>query len=74
MRPLEVAQAGQFAELLQRLGAGEEVVLTDHEVPVARLIRVAQAAGTRHFGIAKDLIRVHDDFEAPLEDFESYTR
>lgn len=74
MRTLEVEQAGLVAELLQRLRAGEEVVLTDHDVPVARLIRIAAPTGVRRFGFAKGLIRAHDDFEASLEDFEPYTR
>ncbi|HKY36239.1 MAG TPA: hypothetical protein VJN18_09890 [Polyangiaceae bacterium] len=74
MRTLEVEQAGLVAELLQLLRAGEEVVLTDHEVPVARLIRIEAPTGLCRFGFAKGLIRAHDDFEASLEDFEPYTR
>lgn len=74
MHTVEVEEAGPVAELLQRLRAGEEVVLTDRDVPVARLIRVAAPSGVRRFGIAKGRIKVHDDFDAPLEDFEPYTR
>jgi antitoxin (DNA-binding transcriptional repressor) of toxin-antitoxin stability system len=73
MRTLEIEQAGAVADLVQRLRAGEEVVLTDQQVPVARVIRVAPASGNRRFGIARHLIRVHDDFETPLDDFEPYT-
>ena len=74
MRTLEVEQAGPVAELLQRLHAGEEVVLTNRDVPVARLIRVAAPNGVRRFGVAKGRLHVHDDFDAPLEEFEPYTR
>lgn len=74
MRTVEVEQTGPVAELLQRLRAGEEVVLTDRDVPVARLIRVAAPSGVRRFGIAKGRLHVHVDFDAPLENVGPYER
>lgn len=74
MRTIEVAVAGEVAELLQHLKAGEEVVLTEHHVPVARVVRFPPARSKRQFGIAKGQLQVHDDFDAPLADFEAYTR
>jgi antitoxin (DNA-binding transcriptional repressor) of toxin-antitoxin stability system len=74
MRTVELEAGSPVAELLQRLRAGEEIMLTEREVPVARLIRVAVPTGTRRFGVAKGRLHVHDDFDAPLEDFQPYTR
>ncbi|HYP99173.1 MAG TPA: hypothetical protein VER96_10945 [Polyangiaceae bacterium] len=74
MRTVKVEQAGPVAELLQQLRAGEELVLTERDVPVARLIRVGAPNGARRFGVAKGKLQVRDDFDAPLEDFAPYTR
>ena len=74
MHTVEVEQAGPVGELLQRLRAGEELVLTERDVPVARLIRVGAPNGARRFGVAKGHLQVHDDFDAPLEDLDPYTR
>ena len=74
MRTLEVEQAWPVTELLQRLSAGEELVLTERDVPVARLIRIGAPNRARRFGAAKGRLQVHDDFDAPLADLDPYTR
>ena len=61
------------AKLLHRVMQGEEVLLTDGEHPVAKLVPVASGLANRPcFGSAKGLITISDDFDEPLEDFEPY--
>lgn len=62
-----------FAELLRRVRAGEEVLVTQANEPVARIIPAMVSRSRPRFGVAKGLLHVHDDFEEPLEDFTPYT-
>ena len=58
-----------FSRLLQRVAAGEEVVIARAGVPVARLVAVEpQEAKTRPLGFARGEVWVADDFDAPLPD------
>jgi prevent-host-death family protein len=66
---LQEAQA-RLAELIEQLRAGEEIVITRDQQPVARLV----GAGTppprpRQPGTLKGTVRyMAPDFDAPLED------
>ncbi len=74
MGPIEVDIAeAKLKELLKNIWKGEEVVLTDHDVPVAKLVSLKMGAAKPQFGSAKGLVRLTDDFDAPLEDFEEYS-
>jgi prevent-host-death family protein len=59
-----------FSALIERVQAGDTVLVTKHGVPVARIVPVVEAL-PRPFGVARHLfdsgaIVVHDDFDAPL--------
>ena len=77
--PLEQAQQ-QLAQLIERLAAGEELVITRGGKPVARLVPEAKANGAskapakadRVLGSARGRIRISDDFDAPLDEFREY--
>ncbi|HYE78088.1 MAG TPA: type II toxin-antitoxin system prevent-host-death family antitoxin [bacterium] len=74
---VEIEQAeSQLAKLVQRVGAGDEVVITQHGQPVARIVHpirtATQGAPDRVPGTAKGKLVVPDDFDAPLEDFREY--
>ena len=56
----------QFSRLLQRVTAGEEIVIANRGVPVARLVSVHQAKAYRELGIESEHLKVADDFDAPL--------
>jgi len=62
----------QLAELVQQAARGEDVILTDAGMPVAKIVPIAHAQGPREFGSARGLIHMSDDFDAPLEDFGEY--
>jgi prevent-host-death family protein len=70
---LQEAQA-RLAELIEQLRAGEEIVITCDQKPVARLV----GEGTplqrpRQLGTLKGtVLYMAPDFDAPLEDFKDY--
>jgi prevent-host-death family protein len=68
------AQA-KLAELIQRLTPGEEVIITENDQPVARLLPAAgqPQRPPRRFGTLRGtVLYMAPDFDAPLEDFKEY--
>lgn len=56
-----------LAQLLQQARQGEEIVITENKLPVARFILLKQATGARRVpGTAKGQLWIADDFDAPL--------
>ncbi len=63
----------RLSELIHRLNPGEEVVITEDDRPVARLVpAVPPARKARKFGTLKGTVLSMDRFDDPLEDFEDY--
>ena len=62
----------QIDSLLQTALDGEEIVITQNEQPVLKLMPIAAAKSRRRSGSAKGLITMSDDFDEPLEDFAEY--
>ena len=56
-----------LSRLLQRVAAGEEIVITSGGRPVARLVPIG-VASSREFGFDHRVLRVPDDFDEPLAD------
>jgi prevent-host-death family protein len=56
----------QFSKLLQRVLAGEEIVIAKAGSPVARLVPYEQKPTRRIPGSAKGKIWIASDFDAPL--------
>lgn len=56
-----------FSRLLQRVAAGEEIVIARGGQPVARLVPIERPA-RRLFGMDRGLFEVPADFDAPLPD------
>jgi len=54
-----------LSQLLERVAAGEEVIIAKSGVPVARLVP-ATAVLERPLGTEKGRVFVADDFDAPL--------
>jgi prevent-host-death family protein len=54
-----------FSKLLQRVTAGEEVIISKAGKPVAKIVPVAGRA-RRRFGMDRGVFEVPDDFDAPL--------
>lgn len=56
----------QLSRLLERAEAGEEIIITRHGRPVARLGPIPKRTAPRRLGSLKGKIRTHKDFDAPL--------
>lgn len=58
----------QLSRLLERVEHGEEVVITRHGKPVAKLVPITQRRRPRKLGTLRGKIRIAKDFDAPLPD------
>ena len=72
---MEEAQAN-LPKLIQKLGVGEEVVITENDQPVARLLAsvpVLALKKPRKLGTLQGTVLfMASDFDAPLDDFKEY--
>lgn len=57
-----------FSKLLNRVAAGEEVIIAKAGKPVARLVPVEPKPKARVLGSARGKIWIAPDFDAPLPD------
>lgn len=55
-----------LSNLLERVAAGEEVLIAKAGVPVARLVPVVVPADQRPLGTEQGRVFITDDFDAPL--------
>jgi prevent-host-death family protein len=58
----------QFSRLLRRVATGEEIIITNRGVAVARLIPAGTPGPARKLGLYGSTFKVPDDFDAPLPD------
>ncbi len=56
----------QLSQLKNRAIAGQEIVITRHGRPVARLIGFEARLAPRKLGLMRGRIRIGEDFDAPL--------
>ena len=72
---VEEAQA-TLKELIRRMAPGEEVVITENQQPIARLVSQpakAPRSSRPGPGLCKGMITyMSPDFDAPLEDMKEY--
>jgi prevent-host-death family protein len=68
-------EKAKLSELIHKLKPGDEVIITEKNVPVARLVpavsapqRQARRPGT----LRGTVLYMAADFDAPLEDFKEY--
>lgn len=66
-KTVEIRDA-RLAELLSLALAGNEVILTEDDKPVARLIPVASSSQTRVPGLNRGAAWMSEDFDEPLPD------
>jgi len=69
---LDEAQA-RLREIVASLQPGEEVVLTDHGQPLAKLVKAVRTSWPCKAGSAKGkILYIAPDFDAPPEGFQEY--
>ncbi|MCO6455415.1 MAG: type II toxin-antitoxin system prevent-host-death family antitoxin [Pirellulaceae bacterium] len=70
--PINEAQV-RLVELIHKLNPGEEVIITENNLPVARLVSTVQPAARRQLGTMRGtVLYMAADFDGPLEDFKEY--
>lgn len=75
MSSLTVQEAqAKLSELIHSLKPGDEVVITENDQPVARLVPAEQRQHTpRRPGTLRGTVKyMAPDFDAPLDDFREY--
>jgi antitoxin (DNA-binding transcriptional repressor) of toxin-antitoxin stability system len=78
MHTIDVSQLQSLIpRLLEAVGAGEEVIITRNAEPFAKLSLVNGAKAQRKegdlvYGSAKGLMKMREDFDDPIEDFQEY--
>jgi antitoxin (DNA-binding transcriptional repressor) of toxin-antitoxin stability system len=70
---LEDAQS-RLGEVIRDLAPGEEVLITENEKPIARLVAepIAELPKRRLGTQRGSVLYMAPDFDAPLEDFKEY--
>ena len=58
----------QLSRLLEQVERGEEIVITRHGKPVAKLVPIESRRAPRKLGALRGKIRIGKDFDAPLPD------
>jgi len=62
----------RLPELIEKTISGDEIIITKGGQPIAKIVGISKQKKQRQFGTAKDLIKISDDFDKPLEDFQGY--
>jgi prevent-host-death family protein len=62
----------RFSQLIERVQAGEEVIIGKAGVPVAKLIRYNESEVPRRPGYWRGKVRIADDFDELPEAFAAF--
>lgn len=62
----------RLPELIEKTISGDEIIITKGGRPIAKIVGISKRKKQRQFGTAKGLIKISDDFDKPLEDFQGY--
>ena len=63
---------GRLAELIDEVAKGKEVMITREDGATFKIVPAAPLAPYPKFGSAKGLVKIAEDFDEPLEDFQAY--
>lgn len=65
----------QLADLIQQMAPGDEIVITENDLPVAKLVvtTIPAPRQPRQLGTLQGtVLSMAPDFDAPLEEFKAY--
>lgn len=62
-----------LSKLIKMALAGEEVIIAKGNRPVAKLVRYLNNKPKRKIGSAKEKIKIMENFDEPLLEFEDYS-
>lgn len=69
--PIHQVQA-QLPELIHQLAPGDEVVITENDQPVARILPPLGRRSPKLGSLSGTVLYMAPDFDAPLEEFKEY--
>jgi len=73
MMQLTVDEAkNQLSELLKAASKGEQVIIQNHEGQDFQLISLPTTVKHPQYGSAKGIVKMLDNFDDPIEEFENY--
>ncbi len=72
MQNIDISQiTHQLPQILEQ-NIEEAIIITRQGLPIAKIVGIPKKKKQRVFGSAKGLIKMADDFDAPLDDFKAY--
>jgi len=67
IKAIEVLEAqSHLKEIISLVGTGIEVLITDGDIPIARLLPIESESNSRVAGLHKGAIWTSEDFDEPL--------
>lgn len=63
----------KLVDLIRRLQPGDEIIITENDRPVARVISTADTSKRMLETLKGTVVHMASDFDAPLDDFREYT-
>jgi antitoxin (DNA-binding transcriptional repressor) of toxin-antitoxin stability system len=73
MTTITLAEAqARLPDLIRSLAPGAEVLITDNEQPIARIVGTAPRPERKLGTLKGSVLYMAPDFDAPLEDFKEY--
>ena len=72
MQNIDISQVKQQLPQILEQDIEETIIITKQGLPIAKIVGISKKKKQREFGSAKGLIKMADDFDAPLEDFKEY--
>jgi len=70
MHQVSITEAEQkFAQIVQAVLSGQEVIITENNEPIIKIISLKMNSSKPKFGSAKGLIEMADDFDEPINTF-----
>lgn len=65
----------KLPELIHQLSPGDELVITENDQPIARVLPTSLVSQERKLGtMPGTVLHMAPDFDAPLEDFREYVQ
>ena len=62
-----------LSKLIKKVVNGEEVIIAKGNKPIVKMVYIEENRPQRKLGTAKGRIKIAEDFDAPLDDFEEYS-
>lgn len=61
-----------LSKLVDKVLKGESVVISKSNKPIVKLVLVDELQTKRNLGTAKGVVKILDDFDKPLDDYQGY--